>query len=65
MTTHIITVTSAPALGDIRAAGPGDWVVVRCCATRREDFAKCWEAAGTALSRGARVGVLNLEEEEN
>ncbi|MFB7188434.1 hypothetical protein ACFCZT_24695 [Streptomyces sp. NPDC056230] len=61
MTTHIITATSAPALGDIRQAGAGDWVVVRRSATERKDFAKCWEAAGVAFRRGARVSVINLE----
>lgn len=61
MTIHTITATSAPALGDLRAAGVGDWVVVRRSAVGRKDFAKYWEAAGSALSRGARVSVINLE----
>ncbi|MER5501338.1 hypothetical protein ABT096_29615 [Streptomyces sp. NPDC002561] len=61
MTTHVIAATSAPALGDIRQAGPGDRVVVRRSAAERKDFAKYWEAVGAALSRGAWVGVINLK----
>lgn len=61
MTIHIITATSAPALGDIRRAGVGDWVVVRRSATERKDFAKYWEAVVVALKRGAVVDVRNRE----
>ncbi|MFB7012930.1 MULTISPECIES: hypothetical protein [unclassified Streptomyces] len=61
MTTHVITATSAPALGDIRQAGAGDWVVVRRSAVGRKDFAKYWDAAGAAFRRGARVSVINRE----
>ncbi|WP_326742613.1 hypothetical protein [Streptomyces sp. NBC_01768] len=57
MTTHTIAATSAPALGDIRQAGVGDWVVFQRSATERRDFAKCWEAVGVALKRGAVVDV--------
>ncbi|MFE6493380.1 hypothetical protein [Streptomyces sp. NPDC057748] len=61
MTTHTITATSAPALGDVRQAGAGDWVVVRRFAVGRNDFAKYWESTGAALRRGARVSVINLK----
>ncbi|MFG3244628.1 hypothetical protein [Streptomyces sp. NPDC048157] len=61
MTTHIITATSAPAVGDIRRAGVGDRVVVRCSAIERKDFAKYWEATGVAFKRGAVVNVRNRE----
>ncbi|MFF9525398.1 hypothetical protein ACF1DV_25965 [Streptomyces achromogenes] len=52
----------APALGDIRAAGPGDLIYIRPDATSRKDFPKLWEAAGIALTRGAQVIVMRREE---
>ncbi|MFE6518849.1 hypothetical protein [Streptomyces sp. NPDC057748] len=61
MTTHVITATSAPSLGDVRQAGAGDWVVVRRSAVGRKDFAKYWEAVGVAFKRGAVVDVVNRE----
>jgi hypothetical protein len=59
---HVIDDASAPALGDIRDAGPGDLIYIRPAATSRRDFPKYWEAAGVALTRGALVSVLNREE---
>jgi hypothetical protein len=52
----------APALGDVRSAGPGDLVYILPDATSRKDFPKYWEAAGTALARGAQVVVMRREE---
>jgi hypothetical protein len=59
---HVIDDASAPALGDVRDAGPGDLVYIRPAATTRKDFPKYWEAAGVALARGAQVSVLKREE---
>lgn len=59
---HVIDDANAPALGDVRDAGPGDLVYIRPAATFRRDFPKYWEAAGVALARGAQVVVMNREE---
>lgn len=59
---HVIDDASAPALGDIRAAGDGDLIYIRPGATARRDFPKYWEAAGVALARGAQVVVMKREE---
>ncbi|MEU3729962.1 hypothetical protein AB0E81_11215 [Streptomyces sp. NPDC033538] len=59
---HTIDVAMAPALGDVRSAGPGDLVYILPDATSRKDFSKYWEAAGVALSRGAQVVVMRREE---
>lgn len=59
---HVIDDANAPALGDVREAGPGDLIYIRPAATSRPDFPKYWEAVGVAMSRGALVSVLNREE---
>jgi hypothetical protein len=59
---HVIDDANAPALGDVRDAGPGDLIYIRPAATSRRDFSKYWEAAGVALARGAFVSVLQREE---
>lgn len=61
-TIHTIGAANAPALGDVRAAGPGDLVYILPDATSRKDFPKLWEAAGVALARGAQVVVMRREE---
>jgi hypothetical protein len=58
----VIDDAMAPALGDVRDAGPGDLIYIRPAATSRKDFPKYWEAAGIALKRGALVHVMNREE---
>jgi hypothetical protein len=58
----VIDDAMAPALGDVRDAGPGDLIYIRPAATNRKDFPKYWEAAGVALKRGALVQVMNREE---
>lgn len=58
----VVDDANAPALGDIRQAGPGDLIYIRPAATSRKDFPKYWEASGVALTRGALVCVLNREE---
>ncbi|MDH6625769.1 hypothetical protein M2271_003580 [Streptomyces sp. LBL] len=59
---HVIDDDNAPALGDLRDAGPGDLICICPAATTRRDFPKYWEAAGVAMARGAIVSVLNREE---
>lgn len=59
---HVIDDATAPALGDVRDAGPGDLIYVRPAATSRRDFPRYWEAAGVALARGAQVVVMKREE---
>ncbi|MER7922144.1 hypothetical protein ABTY96_03235 [Streptomyces sp. NPDC096057] len=59
---HVIESANAPALGDVRSAGPGDLIYIRPDATTRRDFPKFWEAAGVAFARGAQVVVLRREE---
>ncbi|MFI0211995.1 hypothetical protein ACH4OV_25405 [Streptomyces diastaticus] len=61
MPVHHITSATAPALGDLRAAGRGDEVVVHRPATARSDWPRIWDAVGVALVRGA---VVRIEEEE-
>ncbi|MCM2391746.1 hypothetical protein [Streptomyces albipurpureus] len=59
---HTIEDANAPALGDLRNAGPDDCVYVFHSATSRKDWPKYWEAVGVAFSRGAFVHVVNREE---
>lgn len=59
---HVIDSATAPALGDVRAAGEGDLIYIRPDAKARKDFPKYWEAAGVAFARGALVSVMNREE---
>ncbi|MEO3974404.1 hypothetical protein AAFN69_11125 [Streptomyces sp. CAU 1734] len=59
--THIIGPAEAPALGDLRTAGPDDCVYIKPEAADRPDFPKLWEAAGVALKRGAFVFVMSRE----
>ncbi len=43
----------APALGDVRAMGAGDTVILLPGAETREDWARYTEAIGAAVGRGA------------
>lgn len=56
-----ITPTSAPALGDLRTAGPGDVIRVLPGATKRRDWARYWLALGEAWARGAEVQLMREE----
>ncbi|MEW1551395.1 hypothetical protein [Streptomyces tsukubensis] len=62
MTLYTVDRNIAPALGDIRSAGPEDCIYVLAEVALRADFPKIWEAAGVALARGAFVHVVNREE---
>lgn len=57
----VITEGMAPAYGDIRAAGEGDWIYFHPDAAKRSDFPKVWEALGVAMARGANLSVLSGE----
>ncbi|WP_282203665.1 hypothetical protein [Kitasatospora fiedleri] len=56
--TYLVGAGTAPPLGDLRAAGPGDLVLFLHDARQRPDFARCWEAAGVAVFRGAALTVV-------
>lgn len=53
--TVTIDSSTAPALGDIRGLGEGDWIYVHDSAAERVDWPRYWEAIGVAFVRGARV----------
>ena len=55
MTDKMITATSAPALGDVRAYGTGDTVWLAPDARSRKDFGRYVDALAAALSRGADI----------
>lgn len=59
---HTIDAANAPAIGDIRTAGPDDLIYVMPTAVERKDFPRYWEAVGVAKVRGAFVHVMNREE---
>jgi hypothetical protein len=59
---YVIDDADAPALGDVRSAGPDDCIYIRASASTRKDWPRYWEAAGVALARGAFVHVMNREE---
>ncbi|MFB7377786.1 hypothetical protein ACFC6U_02835 [Kitasatospora purpeofusca] len=56
--TYRIGLGVAPALGDLRAAGPGDRVLFLHDARQRPDFSRYWEAAAVAVFRGAGLSVV-------
>lgn len=62
MTILMISDAMAPAIGDIRAAGKGDTILVRQASTERRDWPTYWAAVGTAWRRGAVVSLMNREE---
>lgn len=50
-----ITVSHAPALGDLRAMGTGDTVWIHANAETRKDWARYADALAAAVTRGAEV----------
>jgi hypothetical protein len=58
---HVISMAASPALGDIRAAGEGDWIYIHPDASQRPDWSRTWDAVGAAFIRGARVVPLTGE----
>lgn len=59
---YVIDAANAPALGDLREAGPADLIYVRRSATTRKDWARYWDALRQAWARGAFVSLMNNEE---
>ncbi|MCX4751423.1 hypothetical protein OG455_38995 [Kitasatospora sp. NBC_01287] len=55
---HRIGLGIAPALGDLRAAGPGDTILFLHDARQRPDWPRYWQAAATAVFRGAALTVV-------
>ncbi len=46
---------AAPAVGDVRALGVGDLIVLRAGVTGRADWSRYQDAIGSAVTRGAEV----------
>ncbi|MFI8084335.1 hypothetical protein ACIF6L_26475 [Kitasatospora sp. NPDC086009] len=55
MAVSIISPDAAPALGDVRALGERDLIIVAAGATGRRDWPRYMDAVGVAITRGARV----------
>lgn len=55
MTYIFLRKDSCPALGDVRALGPGDEIVVAPGAETRKDWPRYVDAIGVAITRGADV----------
>lgn len=55
MATKGVTANWASALGDVRALGEGDTVLLSAGARRRPDWSRYVEAIAAAVSRGAEV----------
>ncbi|WP_043477464.1 hypothetical protein [Kitasatospora sp. MBT66] len=56
--TYRIGLGIAPALGDLRTAGPGDTIVFLHDARERPDWPRYWEAAAVAVFRGAALTAV-------
>lgn len=56
----IISLGSAPALGDVRLAKRGDVIVIVEGATARRDWGRYLDAISAAITRGATVGTRDL-----
>lgn len=55
MSDLMITTTSAPAMGDVRALGKGDTVWLAPDADTRKDWGRWTDAIASAVSHGANV----------
>ena len=51
----IVTATTSPALGNIRALSAGDAIALTADARERKDFGRIVDAIGSAVSKGAEV----------
>jgi hypothetical protein len=58
----IISLGSAPALGDVRLAKRGDVIVIIEGATARKDWGRYLDAISAAITRGATVGTREVPE---
>jgi hypothetical protein len=52
---HVITLSAAPAIGDVRMMGEGHIIAIRADATARRDWSRYWEAIGVAFHNGAKL----------
>ncbi|WP_406111297.1 hypothetical protein [Kitasatospora purpeofusca] len=59
--TYRIGLGIAPALGDLRRAGPGDIILFLHDARERPDWGRYWQAAAVAVFRGAALTVVTAE----
>lgn len=57
----LIAPGSAPALGDVRALGAGDAIVIRPGAVQRKDWGRYADAIAAAIARGAEVHQVAQE----
>jgi hypothetical protein len=53
----IVNPEQAPAMGDLRAAGQGDVIIIRREARNRPDWSRLLDAAVSAVGRGATLSV--------
>lgn len=51
----LISLSSAPALGDVRSLGADDTVILSSDARQRSDWSRYLDAIAQAVSRGAEV----------
>ncbi|MFI2609642.1 hypothetical protein [Kitasatospora sp. NPDC018619] len=57
--TYRIGAGTAPAIGDLYTAGPGDTIVFLHDARQRPDWLRYWQAAAVAVFRGAALTVVS------
>lgn len=58
----VISLGSAPALGDVRQLREGDVIVVYADAARRQDIGRYWDALRVAWARGAEIRMIGERE---
>ncbi|GAB7187122.1 hypothetical protein ATKI12_6953 [Kitasatospora sp. Ki12] len=61
MAVSVISPDAAPALGDVRALGERDLIIIAVGSRARQDWPRYMDAIGVAVTRGARL--INAEEE--
>ncbi|MFB7671313.1 hypothetical protein ACFC26_07830 [Kitasatospora purpeofusca] len=55
MAVSIISPDAAPAIGDVRALGERDLIILATRARERRDWTRYMDAIGVAVTRGARL----------
>ncbi|MFD0276196.1 hypothetical protein ACFVHB_20145 [Kitasatospora sp. NPDC127111] len=61
MAVSIISPDAAPAIGDVRALGERDLIIVAAGSRDRRDWPRYMDAIGVAITRGA--GVIHADGE--
>ncbi|MFJ9694912.1 hypothetical protein [Kitasatospora sp. NPDC101183] len=61
MAVSIIYPDAAPALGDVRALGERDLIIIATGSRERPDWPRYMDAVGVAVTRGARL--IHADEE--